>query len=32
MTMPKSKFDEAKAYPALLCYLFGGIATMLEGL
>jgi uncharacterized integral membrane protein (TIGR00698 family) len=29
MTMPKSKFDEAKAYQAQLCYIFGGIATVL---
>jgi len=29
MTMPKSKFDEAKAGQAKLAYIFGGIATVL---
>jgi uncharacterized integral membrane protein (TIGR00698 family) len=29
MKMPKSKFDEAKAFQAQMCYIFGGVATLL---
>lgn len=29
MKMPKSKFDAAKAHQAQLCFIFGGIATVL---
>jgi len=29
MKMPKSKFDEAKAFQAQMCYIFGGIAGVL---
>ncbi len=29
MKMPKSKFDEAKAFQANMCYIFGGIASLL---
>lgn len=29
MKMPKSKFDEVKAQQGQLCYIFGGIATVL---
>jgi uncharacterized integral membrane protein (TIGR00698 family) len=29
MKMPKSKFDEAKAFQAQMCYIFGGVASLL---
>jgi uncharacterized integral membrane protein (TIGR00698 family) len=29
MKMPKSKFDEAKAFQATMCYIFGGLASLL---
>jgi len=29
MKMPRSKFDEAKAFQAQMCYIFGGIAVAL---
>ena len=29
MKMPKSKFDEAKAFQSKMCYIFGGVASLL---
>ena len=29
MKMPKSKFDESKAFQARMCFIFGGLATLL---
>jgi uncharacterized integral membrane protein (TIGR00698 family) len=29
MKMPKSKFDEAKAFQSTMCYIFGGLASLL---